>query len=206
MEIDEGSSFDLAGLGRRIREQRTMRRLSLDALASKSDVSRSMIAAVESGEKAPTVLVLHKIASGLNTSISRLLGDERSSDVIRLPYVEQVVARDPSGWERRNLAPVLSGVDFEFMRTSIPAGIDPGVFPPHAPGSREYVAVERGVLRLTIDGTRHDLMAGDAIFYFGDRNHGFSNPGSEECVYYLALEGGVGSSHHAVNNETDSRR
>jgi uncharacterized protein len=38
------------------------------------------------------------------------------------------------------------------MRTTIEAGVDAGAFSPHAPGSREYVAIERGTLRLTIDG------------------------------------------------------
>ena len=92
------------------------------------------------------------------------------------------------GWERRVLSPVIPGVEFEFMRTSIPPGVDAGVFNPHAPGSREYVAVERGTLRLTLDGTRYDLRAGDSIYYDGDCDHGFANPGRTLCVYYLAMD------------------
>src|SRR5712692_8992354 len=180
--------LDLARLGGRIREERARRRLSLEALEARSGVSRSMLSAVERGGKAPTVLVLDRIATGLDTSIARLLGDEQRDRVVVLRRDEQDVAHDPSGWERRILSPVLPGVEFELMRTTIGAGVDAGVFSPHAPGSREYLAVERGTLRLTIDGSAHTLHAGDSIYYAGDCLHGFANPGPRPCVYYLAMD------------------
>lgn len=43
-------------------------------------------------------------------------------------------------------------------------------------------------LLLTIDNTPYTLNAGDSIYYDGDCLHGFANPGSEPCVYYLALD------------------
>ena len=101
---------------------------------------------------------------------------------------EQSVATDPTGWERRILSPVLPGVEFELMRTTIPPGVDAGDFAPHAPGSREYLAMERGTLQLTIDGTPYTLHAGDSIYYAGDCWHGFANRGRVTCAYYLAME------------------
>jgi transcriptional regulator with XRE-family HTH domain len=183
-----GAGLDVAAIGERIREERQRQGRSLDDLAKTAGVSRSMLSAVERGAKVPTILVLHRIATGLGSNVTRLLGEERGAPVIVLRREEQDVARDPSGWERRNLAPVLPGVDFELMRTTIPPGVDAGEFPPHPSGSREYVAVERGTLRLTVAGTVHLLHEGDSIYYEGDCRHAFSNPGDEPCVYYLALE------------------
>ena len=180
--------LDLAALGERIRRERTARRLSLNDLAARAGVSRSMLSAVERGGKAPTVLVLDRIATGLDTSIARLLGEERAGRVVVLRHGEQDVARDRAGWERRVLSPVLPGVEFELMRTTIDAGVDAGVFSPHAAGSREYLAVERGTLRLTLDGVAHTLRAGDSIYYAGDCRHAFANPGARPCVYYLAMD------------------
>ena len=85
-----------------------------------------MLSAVERGAKAPTVLVLDRIATGLGTSIARLLGEERSARVVVLRRQDQDVGRDPSGWERRILSPVLRGVEFEFMRTTIAPRVDAG--------------------------------------------------------------------------------
>jgi quercetin dioxygenase-like cupin family protein len=143
---------------------------------------------VERGSKAPTVLVLDRIATGLDTSIARLLGEERAGRVVLLRHADQEVARDRTGWERRILSPVLPGVEFELMRTTIGGGVDAGVFSPHAPGAREYLAMERGTLRLTLDGVVHTLRAGDSIYYAGDSLHAFANPGTRPCVYYLAMD------------------
>jgi quercetin dioxygenase-like cupin family protein len=154
-----------------------------------------MLSAVERGDKAPTVLVLDRIATGLDTSIARLLGEERAGRVVLLRRADQQVARDRAGWERRILSPVLPGVEFELMRTTIGAGVDAGVFSAHAAGAREYLAVERGSLRLTLDGTAYTLRAGDSIYYAGDCRHGFANPGAGPCVYYLAMDV-AGGRHH----------
>jgi XRE family transcriptional regulator, regulator of sulfur utilization len=182
------NGMDMAALGERIRLERLRRKLSLEELAASTGVSRSMLSDVERGAKVPSVLVLDRIATGLGTSIARLLGEERSSAVIVLRRDDQDVVVDPAGWERRILSPVLPGVEFEFMRTTIHSGVDAGVFAPHAPGSREWVAIERGMLRLTINGTAYTLHAGDSIYYDGDCWHGFANPGGEPCVYYLAMD------------------
>ena len=204
-----GPRLDLTSLGERIRMERLRRQLSLQALEARTGVSRSMLSEVERGGKAPTVLVLDRIATGLDTSIARLLGQERQARVIVLRRSEQDAAVDPTGWERRILSPVLPGVEFELMRTTIPPGVDAGNFAPHAPGSREYLAMERGTLRLTLDGTPHTLSAGDSIYYAGDCWHGFANPGRVTCAYYLAMElgqHGAGRARPPLRRARERRR
>jgi hypothetical protein len=44
------------------------------------------------------------------------------------------------------VSPKLPGVEFGFIRTTVPAGVVIGEFAPHAPGFREYIAVETGSL------------------------------------------------------------
>lgn len=179
----------LSELGDRIRGERARRSLSLEELADKARVSRSMLSAVERGEKAPSVLILDQIATGLGTSIARLLASESEARVIVLRADDQDRAIDPSGWERRILSPVLPKVEFELMRTTLSPGINAGAFLPHNPGSREYVAVERGTLRLTLDGVVHLLHPGDSIYYAGDCIHEFENPDRRSsCDYYLAMD------------------
>ncbi len=176
-------------LGERIRGERKKRGLSLDDLSNNARVSRSMLSAVERGEKIPSVLVLDQIATGLGTSIARLLGEERRDRVVLIRREEQDVAVDPGGWERRVLSPVLPHVEFEFMRTTIGPGVNAGAFLPHNPGSREYVAIERGLLNLTLDGETYRLKKGDSIYYAGDCLHEFENPHPKEsCEYYLAMD------------------
>lgn len=193
------SGLDMTDLGARVRSERLRRHLSLESLSSQSGVSSSMLSDIERGKKVPSVLVLDSIATALGTSLARLLGEEQQAKVIVLHHVEQEVIQDPSGWERRILSPVLPGVEFEFMRTTIEPGVDAGVFLPHATGSREYVAVEEGTLQLTLNGTAYLLQVGDSIYYAGDCHHAFANPGEKPCTYYLVMEippSPVQQSHH----------
>jgi quercetin dioxygenase-like cupin family protein len=159
-----------------------------------------MLSEVERAGRTPTVLLLDRIATGLGTTLARLLREPAAERRVVLRSVEQDVAVDPAGWERRVLSPVLAGVEFEFMRTTIDAGVDAGVFSPHAPGSREYLAVERGRLTLTLDDERVDLSVGDSIFYAGDCYHGYRNPGRGACVYYLAMDAPARSDHTVVSS------
>ncbi len=188
--------MSLEALGARVRSEREKRGWSLDALARRSGVSRSMLHGVERGHKAPTVLTLDRIATALGTSIARLVEQERDDRVIVLPRAEQAVARDPSGWERRILSPTLPGVEFELMRTTLGPKVDAGTFDPHAPGSREYVAIESGELELTIDNVPYRLASGDAIYYAGDCRHRFRNPLARPCTYYLAMDVGGRPERH----------
>ena len=183
------TGLKLNDLGEQIRRERARRRLSLEELATRSGVSRSMLSGVERGEKIPSVLILDRIATGLGSSIARLLGEEQAAGVVVLRRDQQDVAIDPSGWQRRILSPVLPNVEFEFMRTTLGPGVDAGAFLPHARGSREYVAVERGALLLTLNGVPYELSAGDSIYYAGDCVHAFANPNrNKSCEYYLAMD------------------
>src|SRR3954453_9187209 len=56
----------------RVRELRAARRLSLDALAARSGVSRSMISLIERGESSPTAVVLEKLAAALAVTLASL--------------------------------------------------------------------------------------------------------------------------------------
>ena len=199
--------LNLSELGRRVRDERIRRGLSLQQLSQRSRVSRSMISAIERGAKAATVIVLDRIATGLDTSLSRLVEEETSARVIVLRHRRQKVARAAAGWERRILSPVLPGVEFELMRTTLGPLVNAGMFLPHAHRSREYVAVEKGTLLLTLDGKPYTLKAGDSIYYDGDCLHGYRNPSRVPCVYYLAMDvsGDVaGTNHRPAPPEVES--
>ena len=101
---------------------------------------------------------------------------------------------------------MLPGIEFELMRTPLGPGVNAGVFSAHAPGSREYLAVERGTLRLTLDGVVYLVHAGDSIYYAGDCLHAFANPGARPCVYYLAMDVAGDGGHTRARPRAGGRR
>src|SRR5215468_7539956 len=171
------AALDMTAIGRRVRSLRQQRQLSLEALAERSGVSVSMLSTVERGQKVPSILVMGQIATALDTSIGRLVGEEVVPRAIVKRAADQRVVKDPAGIERRSLSPVLPGIEFELLRMTLPPGVDAGTFPPHRTGSREYLAVERGTLTLTLAGSDYVLRAGDSIYHDGDLEHGYRNDG-----------------------------
>ena len=68
-----------ARIARRVRTLRTERGLSLDALASKCAVSRSMLSLVERGESSAAAVVLEKIATGLGAPLATLFEESNAA-------------------------------------------------------------------------------------------------------------------------------
>jgi len=188
------SALDLTAIGRRVRSLRQQRQLSLEALAERSGVSVSMLSTVERGQKVPSILVMGQIATALDTSIGRLVGEEAIPRVIVMRAADQRAIKDPAGIERRGLSPVFPGIEFELIRMTLPPGVNAGTFPAHRAGSREYLAVETGTLTLTLDSIEYRLDAGDSIYHDGDCEHGYRNDTGAPCIYYIAMDvaGGVG--------------
>lgn len=80
-------------LGEKIREIREMKRLSLRELARRTDVSVSLISAVELGNRYPSQLVLESIAGELEVSVSEL---ENVDARVSLANLRLMIESDPS--------------------------------------------------------------------------------------------------------------
>ncbi|WP_206785545.1 helix-turn-helix domain-containing protein [Amycolatopsis sp. MtRt-6] len=173
-------------LGRHLHDLRAARGLALSALAGMADVSVSMLSAIERGEKTPTIVVLSRIADGLGLPVSRLLAGLEADRVIVRRAAEQDHIAEPGGWHRTVLTPVVPGVNFEWIRTTLPAGCDAGGFPAYAPGSHEFVAVESGELCLGVGEAEYVLAAGDSVYFPADVGHSYANRGEGPCVYSVA--------------------
>jgi transcriptional regulator with XRE-family HTH domain len=175
-------------LGARVRELRRGRGLTLEELAERSGVSRAMISKVERGEKNPTLVVAAKVAEGLETTLSELLGTEERRKIIVVHRERQMVMRDPeTGFERQLLSPSLGGRAVEFIRNIVPRESTSGEFLPHRRGVEEYVVVEKGRLRAIIGGEEYLLEEGDALYFEADVSHRFDNAGDDECSYYVVI-------------------
>jgi transcriptional regulator with XRE-family HTH domain len=176
--------MDLSALGERIQAARTDRGLTLQALAERSGVSVSMLSSVERGAKAPTVVVLDRIADGLGVALVRLLTQPERMIVRRA--AEQDTVHEPGGWQRTILTPVVPGVNFEWIRSTLPPDCEAGTYPPYAAGSHEFIVVQDGTLTLTVDGNVVILGEGDSLYLAADVTLSYANHSDAPCTYYVA--------------------
>ena len=178
--------LDLVRLGGRIQGLRRDRGLTLQRLADAAEVSVSMLSSVERGQKAPTVLVLARIADGLGVPLADLVAQPEDDRIVGRRAADQDTVDEPGGWRRTILTPVIPGVNFEWIRTTLPPRCNAGRYPAYAPGSHEFVVVESGTLRLALAARTVTLEAGDSAYFAADVSHGYANPLDVPCVYSVA--------------------
>lgn len=187
------SSSASQGLAYRIRDLRQRQGLSLEALADRSGVSRSMISLIERGETSPTAVVLEKLAVGLEVPFASLFDSPApEADMVKVVIqrrADQPDWHDPaSGYLRRNLSP--PGTDQPLQLVEV-------VFPPgqrvifESSGREAYVYQQVWMLEgeMEIGGADHlhRLRAGDCLARHQQESNVYHNPGTQPARYLIAL-------------------
>jgi transcriptional regulator with XRE-family HTH domain len=179
-------------IAERAYELRAAQGLSLDALASKSGVSRSMISLIERGESSPTAVVLEKLAAGLGVMLAALFdapadGRARGGPVARRD--DQPQWRDPaSGYVRRNVSPAGVPQPMQIVEVRFPAG---GRVAFETGGRdvrvHQQVWVLEGAIDVTVGTERHTLREGDCLAMQLDRPTMFHNPTRKPARYAVVI-------------------
>lgn len=176
-------------LGNRLNSERQKHDLTIDALANKSGVSRSMISKVERGEAQPTTSVLGKLAEALDLSISQLLGGPEVTGTLVVRDNDQPRFReDDSGFERRSLSPLYRGRGIDLVLNTLPGKTRTGPFPSHRAGVEEHLWVQSGSMTVEVGEERYQLQAGDFLFYPADREHSFVNDADAPTTFIIAID------------------
>ena len=177
----------------RVRELRSKRRLSLEELATRSGVSRSMISLVERGESSPTAVVLEKLATGLGVMLATLFDEPQSAAAAVADRVsrrkDQPEWKDSaSGYVRRNVSPAGTVQPMQIVEVHFP----PGRRVAFETGAREVpmhqqVWVLEGAIDVTVGTERHRLRQGDCLAMQLDAPTMFHNPTRKPTRYAVVV-------------------
>ena len=178
-------------VGRKIKELRSHRHLTLEQLAQASGVSKSMLSQIERGRTNPTVATLWSLTGALGVALSDLLDsgsdgpDRHDIEVLKTHQTPEIQSADGK-CSLRILGPIdlVSRTEWYDM-TLEPGGILESEA--HAPGTREHLTVLQGRLRVS-NGIRHqDLEKGDTARYDADTPHTIENPGNKPARAILMV-------------------
>jgi len=191
--IMEATESDLnQRIAERVRELRAGHGLSLEALATKSGVSRSMISLIERGESSPTAAVLEKLAAGLGVMLASLFDAPAAAQAPGGPVArrdDQPQWRDPaSGYLRRNVSPPGVPQPMQIVEVLFPAGgrvaFETG---PREVRVHQQVWVLEGAIDVTLGEERHRLRDGDCLAMLLDRPTMFHNPTRKPARYAVVI-------------------
>ncbi len=171
---------------RRLRQVRAARGWSLDALASASGVSRSMLSQVERNQANPTLAVAFRIARALGMSLGELAetpGATSSLVVIRASD-HAFHYRSDTDVKIRTLSPLHLEKDVEFYEVQLKEG---GALrsSAHFEGTREFLTVQKGKVRVESADDSEELERGDSVNYRADVPHAIVNVGRGDALVFL---------------------
>lgn len=175
-----------AQMCQRVRQLRTERSWSLEELSTKCGVSRSMLSQIERGEANPTLAVALRIAHALGKSLDELIDAPEAMSAI-----EVIRANDPTFHYRsdqdcqiRTLSPLQLEKDVEFYELRLRrAGKLRSAA--HFEGTREFLTVEKGKIRVESGERTAELGAGDSASYPADVPHTIVNIGRGDALAFL---------------------
>jgi transcriptional regulator with XRE-family HTH domain len=173
-------------LGDRVRQLRAERGWSLQVLASASGVSRSMLSQIEREQANPTLAVTLRIAQAFGMTLGDLVQVPDASSAITVIRANDRAFhyRSDKHCRIRTLSPLNLEKDVEFYEVQLQPG---GALrsAPHYQGTREFLTVEKGMVRVESGRDAEVLQPGDSVSYRADVPHAIINAGSKEAVLFL---------------------
>lgn len=176
----------LEHLAERVKHLRSERKWSLDALSQACGVSRSMLSEIERGRVNPTLAVTVAIAKAFGLSIGEFLDNARpASNLTVIRKADRSYHyRSDDDVKIRTLSPLFLEKDVEFYELTLnPASTLKSAA--HYAGTREFLTVEKGKIKVSSGAEEVELDAGDSVSYRADVPHAITNRGSSIAVVFL---------------------
>ena len=175
-----------SAVSQNMKQIRERKRLTLDAAAAATGVSRSMLAQIEKGDANPTVSVLWKIANGYKVSFTSLIRQAPQTATVISANAVQPILEDGGRYVNHPAFAFDESRGFETYRIVIaPEGFLRAE--PHMAGTEEYITVFRGAVEIEAAESRYTLSTGDSICFFADVPHAYRNIGTEEAQLSMLL-------------------
>src|SRR4051794_39207729 len=176
-------------VGQRIRDLRRSRKLSLEAVAARTDLSIGFLSQIERGLSSPSLRVLATIADVLGVGIAGLFGAKKTAATGSDAIVTRQQQRAElnlwrTGISKQLLSP--SGSDGRlnlFLVHMEPDGSTGDELYTH--DGEEAGLVLEGEMKLTVDAETWTLKTGDSFRFASRRPHRFSNPSNKAKAVVL---------------------
>lgn len=169
-------------LGGRLRHRRKLMGLTLSAVARAAGCSESMISKIETDSVSPSLTMLRRVATALDTNVAKLFAETPSQGIVsregERPRIDTDTLRRGDAISLERLIPYHDGT---LLQANIhivgPGGCSDGLIT-HVGEEMGYILA--GVLELTVDGRAYLLNPGDSFHFASDLPHGYRNPGAAE--------------------------
>jgi transcriptional regulator with XRE-family HTH domain len=173
----------------RVRGLRTEQALTLDALAARCGVSRSMLSLIERGESSPTAVVLERVATGLGVPLAALFDDPAAPASPVARREDRVSWQDPeSRYIRRNISPEAYLSPIKIVEVVLPVKTTIA----YASGSwdtprAQQIWVLEGIVDVTVGSVAYRLRRDDCLAMTLNVPISFHNRSQKRARYVVVI-------------------
>lgn len=181
IQTGTGAGAPFTELGMRLRHARLAQEMTLKQLAQKVGCSESLLSKLENDVAAPSLAMLHRLASALDTSISDLMAASWATDV---PVLKPEQRRRKRFLHRNKKG----GIELENLTYHHNGGLLQGNIHIIEPGvasdgliehnGEEMGFVLEGEVELYLGSDTYQLSAGDSFYFPSLVPHGYRNTGT----------------------------
>lgn len=186
--------MNLVELAQRIKSRRLEKRLTLEAVAARTGLTRSWLSKVENFRVTPSLPALGQIAAALEVPIADLVQglDQRPRLVVVRRRERQVIQRDKpsSNTVYESLAFKRPDRKMDPFVLKVPPGEAKRLAKPHE--GEEFLMVIAGRVDFEYDGELHNLAAGDSLYFDANAKHRLLNPHKKPAEVLCVFHGGNG--------------
>lgn len=180
-EMRDEATIDVGNQIRMLREQR---KLSQQALASNSGISRNTLSLIERGQTSPTVNTLKRLAGALSVDINAFFQPFEEANIVltkadQRPHIlldHGAMADLGLGMHEQLVTPLLLQLE---------AGARSGQ--PLTHDGQDFIFCLSGEILYLVNKRGYMLEPGDSLFFDGHLPHGFRNTGTEAASLLIIL-------------------
>ncbi len=179
-------SGDENELGKRVRELRIERGLTIRELAIKSDLSVNTLSLIENGKTSPSVNTLRQIASTLNHSITKFFENPKDEQDVIFTKANNRPNTPLRHATLEFLCQDLVGNMLDAVVISIPPNSTSGRIPIVHLGY-ELVYCLQGKILYSVEEDHYLLEKGDSLAFTATKSHQWQNLDQETSQYLLVM-------------------
>lgn len=177
----------LSRIGFRIKQERKKRKISLQSLAAKSNLSAGLISKIENFRTVPSLTTLLNIANALELKLADLVNEVAEDKSLPFTLIKKNTGEieereDSKGLIYESLiSKDISNINFRANIVSIKSNVER---PPLSTDGMELIYLLQGSVTYGIGKDKVKLSAGDTLYFDGSIPHSVKNNGDQEALLF----------------------
>jgi transcriptional regulator with XRE-family HTH domain len=165
-------------IGKKIRELRLQNDLTLEDLASRSELNKGFLSQLERNLTSPSISTLEDILEALGTNLSEFFREEEEEQIVFTQKDFFVDTQDE--YQIEWIVPNAQKNAMEPVRLTLRPGGVSEILQPHS--GEEFGYVIKGSVRVYYGGKYHTVKTGESFYFNAGKRHYIENKSKKDAI------------------------